>query len=57
MPAPLLNDAMALRCLACYFADPFAESLNLAVVEGLVFPTVRRNGVCFPCCGIAQPSS
>jgi hypothetical protein len=30
----------------CYFADPFAKSLNLAVIERLMFPIVRRNGVC-----------
>src|SRR5215831_19893821 len=43
----------SLRC----FAEPFAESLNLAVIERLVLPPICGGEVCFPCSRIAQPPS
>ena len=43
-----------MRCIASPFdfGDAFAEPLNLAVIERLVFPAICGDRVCVPCCGL-----
>ena len=47
------------RCIAFpfHFGQTFADPFNLCVIEWPVFSSPRGNGVRFPCCGKALPSS